>query len=197
MTREVTPWTSEHLIGGHPALDLSNTVFDRRTPADDNELLKSPSDLANWFRVTGLADDSQASQIARCSNGELLETVHSIREAAFAVFDAVAGGRELPPEPLGLVMSAAATGLQDGAIALHGIQPIIAGEWRDSQTVSSFLALLSVGAYFTLPTERIRSCPRCGWLFADTSRGGKRRWCSMKTCGNREKISRHRERPDT
>ncbi|TIU06903.1 MAG: CGNR zinc finger domain-containing protein, partial [Mesorhizobium sp.] len=37
------------------------------------------------------------------------------------------------------------------------------------------------------------SCPRCGWLFLDTSRGGKRRWCSMRTCGNREKVSRHRE----
>ncbi|WP_407692059.1 CGNR zinc finger domain-containing protein [Rhizobium gallicum] len=29
-------------------------------------------------------------------------------------------------------------------------------------------------------------------MFLDTSRGGKRRWCSMRTCGNRE-VTRHRE----
>ncbi|MER9651090.1 CGNR zinc finger domain-containing protein [Mesorhizobium sp. M0199] len=35
-------------------------------------------------------------------------------------------------------------------------------------------------------------CPRCGWLFVDISRGGKRRWCNMRVCGNREKVARHR-----
>ena len=52
--------------------------------------------------------------------------------------------------------------------------------------------LLAVHAVFTLPAERVRGCGRCGWLFLDSSRGGRRRWCSMSTCGNREKASRHR-----
>lgn len=188
----LTRWGPEHFVGGNPVLDLANTVFDRRAPADDNELLNSPQDLANWFRFLGLADDRQASGIVARSNDELLETVRDIREAAFAIFDDIATGRDPAPEPLGLVMSTAATALQTGAIAMRGTQPHAHPDWREPNAVPGFLAMLSVNAYFTLPKERVRSCPRCGWLFVDTSRGGKRRWCSMKTCGNRDKVSRHR-----
>lgn len=44
--------------------------------------------------------------------------------------------------------------------------------------------------------ERVRSCPGedCGWLFLDTSKAGRRRWCSMAICGNRLKTKRHRAR---
>ena len=41
--------------------------------------------------------------------------------------------------------------------------------------------------------DRVRRCanPDCGWLFVDDSRAGKRRWCSMSSCGNRAKARRH------
>ena len=41
--------------------------------------------------------------------------------------------------------------------------------------------------------DRVKRCanPECGWLFLDDSRAGKRRWCSMSSCGNREKARRH------
>src|SRR5687767_6765016 len=44
--------------------------------------------------------------------------------------------------------------------------------------------------------ERIRICDndRCRWVFYDTSRTGRRRWCSMATCGNQAKAARHRAR---
>ena len=44
--------------------------------------------------------------------------------------------------------------------------------------------------------ERVRKCadPRCGRVFYDGSRNGKRRWCDMKTCGNRAKAARHRKK---
>ncbi|MET3290873.1 UNVERIFIED_CONTAM: putative RNA-binding Zn ribbon-like protein [Brevibacillus sp. OAP136] len=39
--------------------------------------------------------------------------------------------------------------------------------------------------------ERIRSCEHeeCILHFIDTSKSGKRRWCSMETCGNRQKAA--------
>jgi predicted RNA-binding Zn ribbon-like protein len=42
--------------------------------------------------------------------------------------------------------------------------------------------------------ERIKICDndRCRWVFYDTSRTGRRRWCDMATCGNRAKAARHR-----
>jgi predicted RNA-binding Zn ribbon-like protein len=44
--------------------------------------------------------------------------------------------------------------------------------------------------------ERIRICDNdtCRWIFYDTSRTGRRRWCDMATCGNRAKAARHRAR---
>jgi predicted RNA-binding Zn ribbon-like protein len=34
----------------------------------------------------------------------------------------------------------------------------------------------------------------CGWLFLDTSRNHRRRWCTMQGCGNRAKARRFYER---
>ena len=42
--------------------------------------------------------------------------------------------------------------------------------------------------------KRIRKCGGCDWLFLDTSRSHRRRWCDMNTCGNRAKARRHYER---
>jgi predicted RNA-binding Zn ribbon-like protein len=44
--------------------------------------------------------------------------------------------------------------------------------------------------------ERIKVCASetCGWIFYDTSRTSRRRWCDMATCGNRAKAARHRAR---
>lgn len=44
--------------------------------------------------------------------------------------------------------------------------------------------------------ERLRICEndQCRYVFADTSRTGRRKWCDMSTCGNRAKVARHRAR---
>jgi predicted RNA-binding Zn ribbon-like protein len=44
--------------------------------------------------------------------------------------------------------------------------------------------------------ERLRVCahPACILHFYDTSRSGRRQWCSMAACGNRAKARRHYER---
>ncbi|MBW8732827.1 MAG: CGNR zinc finger domain-containing protein [Asticcacaulis sp.] len=34
----------------------------------------------------------------------------------------------------------------------------------------------------------------CGWLFADTSKNGRRRWCAMQTCGTISKMAALRRR---
>ncbi|MBV9279819.1 MAG: CGNR zinc finger domain-containing protein [Chloroflexi bacterium] len=44
--------------------------------------------------------------------------------------------------------------------------------------------------------EHVRPCAAipCGFLFLDTSRGSRRRWCDMAHCGNIAKVRRHRHR---
>jgi len=109
-----------------------------------------------------------------------MKTGHEIR--AFAVM----GFQELVP-------ALEDVDFQRIEVELDGTRPDLAlARWRDPDAVTAVLAMHSIEGFFTLPRERLRSCPRC-WLFLDTSRGGKRRWCSMQVCGNREKVSRHRE----
>lgn len=44
--------------------------------------------------------------------------------------------------------------------------------------------------------HRLRICANddCSWRFVDRSPTGRRRWCDMRTCGNRAKVARHRAR---
>ena len=44
--------------------------------------------------------------------------------------------------------------------------------------------------------DRLRVCAddSCRWIFYDASPTGRRRWCSMASCGNRAKAARHRAR---
>jgi predicted RNA-binding Zn ribbon-like protein len=39
-----------------------------------------------------------------------------------------------------------------------------------------------------LPFVRACSSNTCQWFFLDTSKNHRRRWCSMKLCGNRAKV---------
>lgn len=50
-------------------------------------------------------------------------------------------------------------------------------------------------ALVTGELRRVRRCAAespCPRVFLDTSRGGRRRWCDMRSCGNRSKAARHR-----
>ena len=71
---------------------------------------------------------------------------------------------------------------------------------RKSHSVSdrqSLMAVIAVSAIAMLsdPREhtRVKTCPaeKCGWLFLDETKNGRRTWCSMETCGNRAKAARH------
>jgi predicted RNA-binding Zn ribbon-like protein len=55
----------------------------------------------------------------------------------------------------------------------------------------SFAEFLAAGR-----ADRLRVCanPGCRYLFVDHSPTGRRRWCDMRTCGNRAKAARHRAR---
>ncbi|WP_228831873.1 CGNR zinc finger domain-containing protein [Nocardia brasiliensis] len=190
----VTQWVPEHFIGGHPALDLANAVFDRRVPVPGNELLGSAGDIGNWLLAAGLASARGARAVAAIEAERFVARVHAVREAAAQLFGSIVAGRTPDAQALGVLLATAGSGLCTSAIRLDDTRPRLAlARWQDPDAVTALLALLAVEAFYTLPRDRLRSCPRCAWLFLDTSRGGKRRWCSMQVCGNREKVSRHRE----
>ncbi len=63
----------------------------------------------------------------------------------------------------------------------------------------SIEAVVNAIEEFQTRKTRIRSCAHddCVLWFLDTSKGGRRRWCSMERCGNRAKARRHYQRTAT
>ncbi|MCV7279815.1 CGNR zinc finger domain-containing protein [Mycolicibacterium flavescens] len=182
------PWQHAHFIGGHPVLDLANTVADRRNPLADNELLKAPADALSWCQSVGLM--GRMPRLPATTADTLVRDLREVREQVWAVFAAVTRAEPLPGAELGDLLRRAADGASAGDISATGHDLSI--DCRAPQAIPAVLAMFAVHAVFTLPPDRVRTCNRCGWLFLDSSRGGRRRWCSMSTCGNREKASRHR-----
>ena len=60
----------------------------------------------------------------------------------------------------------------------------------------SVIALDAADFVTRVDPARLRECAAggCGTWFVDTSKGGRRRWCSMTLCGNRSKAERYRTR---
>jgi predicted RNA-binding Zn ribbon-like protein len=143
-----------------------------------------------WGRRLGLV----GARAPRADDEELA-AAHELRRAVHAAFAAIAGGGAPPRAALEVLSAAHAAAVaaarlerRDGAWALT---------WpaRDPRRVR-FAVSVDAVALLGDPQRlaRVRMCPgrNCGWLFLDAS--GRRRWCSMATCGSREKMRRMYER---
>ncbi|MFI8354598.1 CGNR zinc finger domain-containing protein [Streptomyces cyaneofuscatus] len=121
-----------------------------------------------------LAEDSvdpSSAQLGRPGDGNALDRLNSL-------------AAEAPPGPR------AVRGEGGALVRTLSAEPGCAG----------LLAVVARDAVdlLTDPVARgaLRRCAggACHRLYLDTSRGGRRRWCSGEVCGNRERVARHRRR---
>jgi predicted RNA-binding Zn ribbon-like protein len=184
-----TPETVK-LLGGTLCLDFANSVdWTAHGELWKDEVLKTPRDLARWGERLGLG------RSARGREDELAAALR-LRTSLHAVFAAIAAGR-----------APAATDLQ--RIAVDHTEAAGAarlardddGAWRltwparDPRRVRFAVAVDAVALLADRERlARVRHCAghNCGWLFIDAS--GRRRWCTMETCGSRAKMRRLYER---
>jgi predicted RNA-binding Zn ribbon-like protein len=164
-------WQAHQFIAGHPALELANTIRCRHVEAPEDMIARS-QDLADWCASVGLA------QVTAKVTAADVPRVHALRDAIYRLFSEIAAGRPYPASPVALLLRAAAQRF----------------EARAKPRLDAELAWQAINALTALPHHRVGECPRCGWLFVDTSKGGRRRWCTMAVCGTREKVRAHRER---
>jgi predicted RNA-binding Zn ribbon-like protein len=188
----VSPDTIQ-LWGGALSLDFVNTVDrdarDRPLPA--HEALGAPADLARWARRLGV---SGGRRLLAVDDGELAAAL-ALRERLYAALAAIARGESPPRAALEQVMAAYAEAVAEARLARHDgdVGPAWGLDWpaRDPRRLRFAVAADAV-ALLGDPArlDRVRRCPGrdCGWLFLDAS--GRRRWCSMGTCGSREKMRR-------
>jgi predicted RNA-binding Zn ribbon-like protein len=205
------------IVGGHPVLDLVNTVTPRLRGGDpERDYLTSPSELIAWVHRIGLIDlrDHSAVEGTWRSAPELatkaLNATLEIREAAYDVFapratgavvagDGVKHSEGSAFERLMLRWSAAAARsmLIPDPGRDRGIAELVVGT-SPAQLIPDRLVVAAVELVRGVELRQLRACPvadgGCGWLFLDRSRNGSRRWCAMEDCGTRAKIRKLGER---
>ncbi|MEU8223081.1 CGNR zinc finger domain-containing protein [Kribbella sp. NPDC048915] len=203
------------IVGGHPALDLVNTVSPRIPGGPvDFDHLAVPADLLAWSRRCGLLDarEEQAVEEAWRTAPELatkaLNATLDIREATYdvlaprAAHSAATDAHDKPGgafERLMLRWSAAAARsmLVPSRAGEHGIADLVVGT-SPAQLIPDRLVVAAVELIRTVELRQLRACPvadgGCGWLFLDRSRNGSRRWCAMADCGTRAKVRKLGER---
>lgn len=173
------------LRSGARSLDLVDTVAARA--AAPVELLATPHDLQRWLQRAGLLHGPLRPLTAR----DLQQTCR-LREAIYRSARAVSEGAAPDESDVRLINAAALQPpprpqLKDGIVTYCALEPL--------RAALSALAADAIECFGPARRERIRRCPECQMLFLDTSRPGRRRWCSSASgCGNRAKVRRHRER---
>ncbi|WP_372348397.1 ABATE domain-containing protein [Streptomyces sp. KL116D] len=153
------------------------------------EVLHEPTDLATWADRSRLtptpALDISAAEVT---------DMRVLRDALFRVVIAHTRDEPHPPGDLQAINEAAARPAMAPAIAPDGTR-----QWTGTSTGTQLAATVARDAVELLTgpfAHRIRTCAAddCHLVFVDTSRPGRRRWCSMEHCGNRHKVRALRAR---
>jgi predicted RNA-binding Zn ribbon-like protein len=189
------------LFAGHPALELVNTL-DLRFSPNPQELLSTYADLLRFAAQLRFMSKEQARRLGRtvrAHDGQrVLASIVELREALAAVLNAWVDSDKVADGQLKMLES------QFHAAAIH--RSLRSGDERLVWSWSGFeqradlpLWKLAQSASDLLVSEDaklVKGCgdPTCRWLFLDVSKNHTRRWCDMKTCGNRMKARRHQAR---
>lgn len=183
------------LIGDHPALDLLNTRS-RSAGGEEVDYWQTGEDVLRWLQQAGLHPDTLDPPPAPNQHA-LLAEARALRELARRLITAqAAGDGSLDCSALNayLHQHRSAPHIQrdaEGKLAMvrlpcNNDPPTVLGP------VAEAVAQLLVDGDFSL----VKQCggAECVLWFYDRTRGGKRRWCSMALCGNRQKVARFRKR---
>ena len=206
MSQSVGPRLLFEFIAGNPCLDFANTV-NNRAGAHPEELLTDYSRLLRWAEEARVIT-SKAAECLRTAAQEApgrarstLRDAIALRDALYDVFAAVARQRTAPETQVALLNTALHDAWQHAQIVYGNRQ--FTWEWiRPDRSFDSVLWPVARAAVDLLTSEEltyVRLCAAvdCAWLFLDTTKNHRRRWCEMKTCGNRAKAKTYYQRQKT
>jgi predicted RNA-binding Zn ribbon-like protein len=188
-------------LGAVLCLDFVNSI-DRMVGKAPVETLTAYADLCLWSEQSGSLPRARVRRLARVAGERegkaVLARAVALREALFRAFLALTEDRAPAAADLALDNAEVARALARLRVEPHGAG--FAWEWSDDPDaldaplwpVARSAAELLVSA----DRARVRRCASatCLWLFLDTTKNGRRRWCEMAVCGNRAKVRAHRKR---
>ncbi|MBV9171519.1 MAG: ABATE domain-containing protein [Chloroflexi bacterium] len=193
------------LDAGRLCLDFANTL----SPSS-GEHLKSYVDVLAFARQAQLLTPDEADRLQQRSEQEphkarrALQAALQLRHAIREIFFAIAAGGSASEEDVAELNRYVGSSLAHARLVPERTDDDDARtsyrwgwagddlEWPTWPVCRSAADLLTNDAELKL----VRQCggSTCEWLFLDNSKNRSRQWCSMQSCGNREKARRHYQR---
>jgi len=173
-------------LGSNLAVDFVNTeILNRRRLID---LLQNSADLTYWAAGAGF-------QLNGRLNVNELAAAKKLRQALKDVFHARIDKRPPKRSSVAVINRHLARYASHKALQVKENDYVLVPD-KDASGISAFLARLAYEGAMLLVSQQAARLKRCSntdciLIFVDTSRGRKRRWCSMDTCGNRAKVAKH------
>ena len=204
VTADVTARTADYtfdLTGGRLCLDFANTIGWRGREQPDEHLGSYGDFIAGASQTRAVAPRTSRALLRRAAARpaearDALARAVELREALYRLFAAAAERRAPRPADLAIVNAAVPAALERSQLVASKEGFALAAGAADDDLGSPLTAVVrSAIDLLTSPDlERVRVCAAeaCAWLFLDTTKNRARRWCDMKTCGNREKARRFR-----
>lgn len=175
----------EHVfLCGNPALDFVATLRARRSVRF--EMFASPDRLDAWYLESGIVDTVAPAGVPD------VERARAVREAVHQLVAARLAGEPFGEEARAVVNAAAREPAPAPRLTREGRR-------RTDATQEEALSLVARQAVDVLSGPEVPLLKECGnaectRVYIDRSRGMRRQWCGMESCGNRLKAAAYRAR---
>lgn len=184
--------------GNRVCLDFVNTVNDRLSSPYD--LLITYDDLLQWgqqaYILTAHEVEVLREEAGRHANeaAKVLQWAIIVRETIYHLFQGVIEDTKPQAADLATFNAARVETMSHACIIPENDGFVWSWQERDALERVVWPIVRSAADLLTsteLKDVRMCAAEDCGWLFLDTSKNHSRRWCDMKTCGNRAKVRKY------
>lgn len=180
-----------HFIGNDLALDFVNSAFG--TGEAYHDCLVDDAGVVDWLKAAGqLPSDFDLPPAG------LAELARTLRQAATQLIGEAKAGRRADPAVVNHILE---VGQPIKTLKLDAQAGFVLSERRRDDSAASLLQPVALALARLLASgdlTQVRACEAhdCTLQFLDTTKSGRRRWCSMAVCGNRMKVAAFRSRKE-
>ncbi|MFJ7941594.1 CGNR zinc finger domain-containing protein [Peribacillus sp. NPDC096622] len=181
------------LISGNLSLDLVNTELVSRGQRQD--LFLSEGDVLDWISVIKGKNSYLENPLSLKIEERIQKVFAGILEMRTILrkqFELIADGNPIPDEFIAYLENKIEKSPFTYKLSDQKLVPIPVGEAED--ILQSYIAFDTLTLIAENKLSSLKRCSNddCVLLFIDES--GRRKWCSMKICGNRKKVARFQHR---
>ncbi|WP_266157250.1 CGNR zinc finger domain-containing protein [Dyella silvatica] len=190
------PIAAIRLDGGRLCLDFVNTIHDHYAEQVEDYIFQ-PERFIDWCMRSGaiLPGEPIAAPEGASRRAALMRKVRALRHHLHALLASRIDGVTPPEDAVQCIDQWLHRAWASQSLGLDGQM-----HWRDDAYHAllplqriALDALALIGDPSALQLRRCANTSSCGWLFLDTSKNQRRRWCAMETCGTAFKMRRYRQ----